>query len=75
MGVINNITGSFSYEQKLENARAYAEGQSFIISAAIYDSSWIFAVFLLRVGRLTQFLVPNLIMNVQNTDVDTISPD
>ena len=51
MGVINNITGSFSYEQKLENARAYAEGQSFIISAAIYDSSRIFAVFLLRVGQ------------------------
>ena len=45
MGVINNITGSFCYVQKLENARAYAEGQSFIISAAIYDSSWIIAVF------------------------------
>ena len=45
MGVINNITGSFCYVQKLENARAYAEGQSFIISAAIYDSSWVIAVF------------------------------
>ena len=42
MGAVNNITGSFSYVQKLENARAYAEGQLFIISAAIYNLLFFF---------------------------------